>query len=51
MNRFNELLEQGRLLFIPKQYPKYTNNKLRVFKPSNILKVSIAFTILYGGYR
>lgn len=42
MNRLEELFQQGRLLFTPKAYPKYINNKLRVFKPSVFLKIGLA---------
>ena len=51
MNRFEELIQQGRLLFTPKVHPKYLNNKLRVFKPSTILKRSLVLSLLYAGYR
>ena len=52
MDRFQELLKQGKLLFVGKIYPKYmANNKIRVFKPSSVLRVTLLFTTLYAATR
>ena len=52
MDRFQELFKQGKLLFVGKVYPKYTaNNKIRVFKPSSVLRVTLLFTALYTATR
>jgi hypothetical protein len=48
MNRLEELFQQGRLLFTPKVYPKYLNNKLRVFKPSVLLQIGLATAAVFG---
>jgi hypothetical protein len=51
MERLTELFNQGRLLFVPKTHPKYTNNKLRVFKPSVILQTALGLTAIYVIYK
>jgi len=51
MNRLEELVKQGKLFFVPKQYPKYVGDKIRVFKPSVLLKASLAVGVLYSGLR
>jgi hypothetical protein len=51
MNRFEELIAQGRLLFVAKVYPKYVKNKLRVFQPSVVLKTSLIAGAVYSLYR
>jgi hypothetical protein len=48
LQRWRELLRRRQLLFTPKQYPKYLNNKLRVFTPSSSLKVALVFVALYS---
>lgn len=47
LDRWIELWERRQLLFTPKQYPKYLNNKLRVFKPSVAVKAAI---LMIAGY-
>jgi hypothetical protein len=51
MNRLEELVKQGKLFFVPKQYPKYVGDKIRVFKPSVILKLSLVAGVVYAGSR
>ncbi len=48
LERWRELLRRRQLLFTPKQYPKYLNNKLRVFTPSSSLKAALLLTTLYA---
>jgi len=46
------LVRQGKLLFVAKSYPKYAgDNKIRVFKPSSVLRVALLFTTLYAATR
>lgn len=48
LERWKDLLRRRQLLFTPKQYPKYLNNKLRIFTPSFSLKVTLTSVILYS---
>jgi len=36
-----DLVRSGDLLFVGKKHPKYTNNKLRVFKSSVMLRMGL----------
>lgn len=38
-------------MFVPKQYPKYIHNKIRVFAPSNLLKATLIAAALFTTYR
>ena len=51
MNRLEEIFKQGRLLFVDKVRSKYVGDKIRVFKPSVVLRSSLALAMGYAAVR